>query len=53
MTRATKHEIQHFMIETYNNVTFIEKFLVAEKIFKEILDCGSEDNGKNTNTNLF
>lgn len=41
------------MIETYNDVTFIVKFLVAEKIFEKTLDCGSIDNNKSTNTDLF
>lgn len=41
------------MVETYNNVIFVVKFLVAEKAFDKTLGYGLEDNGKNTNIDLF
>lgn len=41
------------MIEIYNNVTFVVKFLVAEKIFEETLDCNLKNNNKSINTDLF
>lgn len=53
MTRATRHTNWHSMVETYNNVTFVIKFLIAEKIFEETLSYGSRDNGKSINTDLF
>lgn len=53
MTRTTRYRNGYFIIEIYNNITFIIKVLVAKKIFKKILNYNSEDNSKSTNTNLF
>ena len=53
MMGETKHGNQHSMVKTYNNVTFVVKFLVAEKTFKKILNCDSGDNGKGINIDLF
>lgn len=40
-----KHRNWRIVVEIYNNITFIIKLLVAKKVFEEILDCGSRDNG--------
>lgn len=53
MTKATKYENWHVIIEKYNNVIFIVKFLIVEKVFKEILGCGLENNDKTKNMDLF
>ncbi|MCJ1346580.1 hypothetical protein MMC31_004798 [Peltigera leucophlebia] len=53
MTGATRHENRHSVVETYNDVTFVVKLLVAEKTFKETLSRGSGNNGENTNIDLF
>lgn len=53
MTRAIRHKNWHSVAETYNDVTFIVKLLVAKNSFKKILGHSSGDNGKSTNTNLF
>lgn len=41
------------MVETYNDITFVVKLLVAAKVFKKTLGHGLGDNGKTTNTDLF
>lgn len=53
MTGATKHGDQHIVIKTYNNVTFVFKLLVTEKMFEKTLGCGLEDNAESTNIDLF
>lgn len=53
MTGVTRHRNWHVVVETYNDITFVIKLLVARKVFKETLGCGSEDNGKTINTDLF
>ncbi len=53
VTSATKNENRHVVIETYNNVTFMVKLLVAEKAFEEILGRSSGDNVESTNIDLF
>ncbi len=53
VTGATKHGNRHAVVETYDNVTFVVKLLVAEKAFEKKLGCGSGDNAESTNTNLF
>lgn len=41
------------MVETYNNIIFVIKLLVAKKVFEKTLAHGLGDNGKITNTDLF
>lgn len=53
MTKATRYGNQHAVVETYNNVTFVIKLLVVEKVFEKILGHGLRDNGKTTNMDLF
>lgn len=53
VTDATNHGNRHTMVGIYNDVTFVDKLLVAEKAFEETLDCGLGDNSKNTNSDLF
>ncbi len=53
MTGVTKHRNRHAVVETYNDVTFVVKLLVAEKAFEETLGRGSKDNAESTNIDLF
>ena len=53
MIIATRHENRHFVVKTYSTSIFIVKFLIIEKIFKEILGRGLRDNGKNINIYIF
>ena len=53
MTSAIKHGNRHAMIATYNDVIFVVKLLVVEKMFEETLGCDFRDNAESTNTNLF
>lgn len=53
MASATKHRNWHVLVETYNNVTFMVKLLIAEKAFKKTLGHGSKNNMENTNIDLF
>lgn len=41
------------MIETYNNVTFMVRLLLAKKMYEKTLGYDLEDNSKSTNMNLF
>ncbi len=53
MTGITKHGNRHAVVETYNNVTFVVKVLVAEKTSEEILGRGLRDNVESINMDLF
>lgn len=53
MIGATKHVNWHVMVETYNNITFVMKFLITEKTFIKILSHDSENNDKSIYINLF
>lgn len=53
MTKIARYRNWYSMVETYNNVTFVVKFLIVEKIFKKTLGCDSKDNSKSNNINLF
>lgn len=53
MTEVTRHKNRHFVVKIYNSVIFVMKLLVVKKTFKEIPSRGLEDNGKNTNIDLF
>ncbi len=53
VTGAIKHGNRHAVVETYNDVTFVIKLLIAEKAFEETLGCGLGDNAESTNTDLF
>ncbi len=50
---VTKYRNRHAVVETYNDVTFVVKLLVAEKAFEETLGHGSGDNAESINTDLF
>lgn len=50
---AIKDIIWHAVVEIYNNVTFVFKLLVAEKVFEETPGSGLKDIVKNTNTDLL
>lgn len=51
--RVTRYKNCRSVIETYNDTTFIMKLLIAKKTFEKILGCGSGNNGKSINTDLF
>lgn len=52
--KATNYRNWYFVIEIYNNITFIIKFLkVIKEIFEKILGYSLKDDGKSINTNLF
>ncbi len=53
ITGVTKHRNRHAMVETYNNITFMVKLLIAEKEFEETLGYGLKNDAESTNTNLF
>ena len=53
MTSATRHRNWHVIVEIYNNVIFVVKFLIAEKAFKEILSSDLGDHGKTLYIDLF
>lgn len=42
----SKYRNGYVVVEIYNNVNFVIKVLVIEKVFEEILDCSSRDNAK-------
>lgn len=50
---TTKHRNGHAIVEIYNNVTFVIKLLVTEKVFEETLSRGLGDNNKTPNIDLF
>lgn len=41
------------MVKIYNNIIFIIKLLIAEKIFKKILSYSLKNNNKSINIDLF
>lgn len=49
----TKYKNWYIMIKIYNNITFVVKFLVVKKVFKEMLNYSLEDNSKILNITLF
>lgn len=53
MTNIIKHKNWYTIIEIYNNITFIVKHLIVEKIFKKTLGYNSRGNIKSTNIDLF
>lgn len=50
---ATRHGNRQIVVETYNNVTFVVKLVIAEKAFKTTLGRTLGDNGKTFNMDLF
>lgn len=50
---ATRYRNWHIVIKTYNDITYVIKFLVAEKIFKKTLGYGYKNNSKTINIDLF
>ena len=53
VTKVIRYRNQHAVIKIYNYVIFVVKFLITEKIFKQIFIYDLRDNGKTPNTNLF
>lgn len=51
--RITKYKNEYIIIEIYNNIIFMIKFLVTIKIFDKIPNCNLENNNKSTNIDLF
>ncbi len=53
VTDTTNYGNWHVIVEIYNDITFMVKLLVAEKVFEETLACDLGNNIKSTNTDLF
>lgn len=41
------------MLKKYNNINFLIRFLIVEKVFKIMLSCNLWNNSKIFNTNVF
>lgn len=53
MSCIIKYRNWYAIVEIYNAITFIVKFLIAKKTFEEILNHSSKSNIENTNTDIF
>ena len=53
VTSTIKHRNWYAIVERYNDIIFVVKLLVAEKVFEKTLGCDLGDNAESTNTDLF